>query len=156
MSSGKVWLIPVRRTLTSVIVPCWPETLIEAGVLGAPTSGIGIALVFLNAGWSRPVVMRPTVLSLISPNQRLPSAPAVMYSGEAFVVGNSPVTAPSVVIRAILPVPDSAIQRLPSGPAAIPQGKEADRSGRGNSSIVGAPPGSTAGSAGPPCRCCTR
>src|ERR1700750_1293121 len=90
MSSGNVWLIPVRRTLTSVMVPCLPETLIEAGVLGAPTSGMGIALALLKAGGWRRVVMRAAELSLSSAAQTLPSAPAVMKPGTPFVRENSP------------------------------------------------------------------
>ena len=71
------------------------------------------------------VVMRPILLPGVSVNQRLPSGPAVMSSGEWLPagVGNS-VTAPEGVIRPILPS-DSANQRLPSGPGAIPSGSAA-------------------------------
>ena len=60
-----------------------------------------------------------------SVNQRLPSGPSVMSSGEALSsLGNS-VTTPAGVMRPMrLPEvpPNSANQRLPSGPRAMPTG----------------------------------
>ena len=60
-----------------------------------------------------------------SVNQRLPSGPSVMSSGDALSsLGNS-VTTPAGVMRPMwLPEvpPNSANQRLPSGPAVMPTG----------------------------------
>ena len=63
------------------------------------------------------VVIRPTLLLLVSPNHRLPSGPAVMPIGRAELVGmvNS-FSVPEVVNRPILLPIYSVNHRLPSGP----------------------------------------
>ena len=76
---------------------------------------------------TKPVVglMRPILLPSPSVNHRLPSGPFVIISG--WVPGASVatfVTTPPVVDLAITLESCSAIQRFPSGPAAIPQGLE--------------------------------
>ncbi len=55
-----------------------------------------------------------------SGNHRLPSDPAAMNCGLA-PAGKSSID-PAVVIRPILPAPNSVNQRLPSGPAQMPTG----------------------------------
>ncbi len=71
------------------------------------------------------VVMRPSLLPVVSVNQRLPSGPAVMASGPE-PVAREPNWAmtPEVEMRPIWETPTlfSTNQRLPSGPAVMPAG----------------------------------
>src|SRR5438874_630082 len=80
-------------------------------------------------------VIRPILFPTDSLNHRLPSAPAVMVSGEApgVGIGNSVmVMTADGVIWAILLAARSTNQRWPSGPAAMPC-ESLDAVGIGNS-----------------------
>src|SRR3989442_9317195 len=68
-------------------------------------------------------LMRPIWLPSYSVNQRLPSGPAVILSGELPDVGRrNSVIFPLGVMRPIWLTLFSVNQRLPSGPAVIPSG----------------------------------
>src|SRR5258706_14523531 len=82
------------------------------------------------------LLMRPTLLTDFSVNQRLPSGPAVIPAGSAFGDGIGYSDTPPVgVTRPIAFVtPGSVNQRLPSAPAAMLNGRPAE--GIPNSVIV--------------------
>src|SRR5262249_57351999 len=82
--------------------------------------------VMTPAGVMRPILPGDCGSLLDSPNQRLPSGPAVIRLGVVIEPRENTVTTPAGVIRPIAPMslppgPFSSVnQRLPSGPAVIP------------------------------------
>src|SRR5438093_12561081 len=79
-----------------------------------------------------PGVMRPILLPSASVNQRAPSGPAVIPTGELLAGIANSVRAPVGVMRPILLPPSPVNQRGPSGPAVILTGR-ALAGGRGGS-----------------------
>ena len=131
----------VRPMLFSVITPSGVMRPMRPGLADSvnqrlPSSPAAIALGMLpgvspalNSVIVPSGVMRPMKAGDWLTNQRLSSGPTVMSQGSLAVrpVVNS-VTPPSLVTRAIAPFrPDSAIQRLPSGPRVMPLGLPASR-----------------------------
>ena len=93
-----------------------PEVAVGAGGDAEDAGRVGRG----NSVMVPSVAMRPILWPLFSTNQRLPSGPSVMPSGEAAAVGTgNSVKTPAGVMRPILFLPCSVNQRLPSGPEVM-------------------------------------
>src|SRR3989442_3424932 len=99
-----------------------------------PLEGVGME----NSLMAPDVVIRP-IFPIPSVNQRLPSGPAVIRSGEALAVGrgNSVIVVPGGVMRPMFSAKDSVNHKFPSGPVVMPCGSLL---GVGDGDTVDGPP----------------
>src|SRR5207245_10953787 len=107
----------IRSTSTTPSTPSEPDVI----PYGTPTVASGYSASTCGGGGS-PGRIRPILFALNSVNQRAPSGPVTMLNGPLSGVGMKySVRAPEVVMRAMRPESNSAIQSAPSGPAVRPK-----------------------------------